>query len=531
MHRGEGVSSMKKPLVLLALVALVAAGFAQWVSLAVEAVHRDWIAQLGRQPGVRVLTSELDRGWLESEGEVGFELRGVPSVLFAAPLAWAGREGVRSRVGFVVHQRIEHGPLCLLDWLRQGAVGPPVIARIELTVEFDHEAQAELAAAFGRVAPLHAQLAVRVTGEADGPLDMPAVALRPQDVEAGAAPRWVGRLGVLQGHARWSRGGWSLDLAGEGLALAGPEIDLQIRGWQGRWVRTAGSARGEHGIAHASLVVRDAEARQRSLQLDDLHWTLDHAPEELGIDLLARTGRWNAQTFEDLRLGARWARELPPVKAQAPDASFAARMGLVSEIELDTLRLRVPEGPLEASGRLVFENAPEGSAGLQGDLLLTVPRTWGNRLLSVGEPGAGEPEPADAWLAEGWLTRDRTGLRTRLQWNADEVLANGRPIPTEPWWPQLASQPIATPPTPTAGEPLARAGQPPDRVGQRPDRTAGRSAAGAGERPERDVGANEAMPPSSLEARGSEPTRGPSLRRTETAPGSAHAPPPAAPLD
>ncbi len=452
----EGVPSMKKIVGFVLVLGLVLGAFAGWISFEVESAHQQWVARLEARPDLRVLSSRFDRGWLRSEAETRFELRGPAGAVFQAPLRWAGREDVRQRVGFLVDQTIEHGPLSLFRWLEGGAQGSPIVAYVDASVVLDQEAHSELSAAFGRLPSMRARVAVRASGEAGGPVTMQAAPLRPRDVAPGATPRWVGRFEGLRGDVQVRDGQVVLQLDFGGLQLAGPELDFEAERWSARWETSLapGPARAhsEHALADLSLELRpDGDAGEKlRLQISGAAWKSESDREALRWVGTAASSLWNDLALTGVRLDASWPRD--PAVGEEP-SSAAAELGFLPEWHIEQLEGRLADGPFLLAGelRLVAPASVPGmttppESAVHGDLELRFPRSLAETLL------VDHPERLEAWLAEGQIARDRDALRTRLMWNDRGWLANGLPLETEGWLDKLVPERVMAPAALAASE-------------------------------------------------------------------------------
>ena len=452
---------MKKALTALIGFGLVLATLALWVSFQVDRELRHFVAELEARPDIRVLGSHIDRGWLGSSSDTRFELRGGVGLAFVRPLEWAGREHVRERVGFRLEQQIEHGPISLWRWLQAGASGSPILAHLRVTLALDQESQAELAAAFGKLPPLKASLAIRASGEAHGRLAMPAAPLRPRDVEAGEAPRWAGRFEGLRGRLAVAERVVSVEVESGGLYLKGAELDFAALGWSARMVgpieEAASARRGEHTLRTGRLVLGagttmtpaalpDSDAGNEGsptgsdagtegsptsgFELEGLAWKSSEDGESLHLAATADRARWNATGLEELRLDLDWPKDPDAASREEPAPHWSGELGFQPELTIGTFEGHLAEGPFYVSGQLSFDppvGAPAGAPEILPDdvratLEIRVPEPWMRRILGEGD------DRLTAWLDAGHLGRDRGSLATRLQWTGRTLLANGLPF-------------------------------------------------------------------------------------------------------
>ncbi len=450
------------------------AGFSLWASLQVEAAHRQWVGMLEARPNLRVTETHFQRGWLDSIAQTRFELRGSAGETFQAPLEWAGRADVRKRVGFLVRQRIDHGPLGILAWFQEGAVGSPYLAVVDGSIELDQEAQSELSGAFGRLPAMRVRLPVRASGEALGQLSMPGGALRPRDVEPGEAPRWLGRFDGMNGHVRLAPGKAALQLRVPALELVGEELVVKAKGWEldvdlGR-LDTVGGATSEHRVAHLQVEVGleaespdDGAPPQRTrLALEEARWTVAGELDEGRLEGHAKRLVWNLLDLAAPVLEANWPR---PVAAD--DAATDGLFGFLREVEISRLAGDLTEGAFAARGTLRFPTGADAPSSLQpaqgtsdswvhGALQLEVPEAFVARVMT------GQEERVETWIGEGRIALMDGVLRTRLQWDASGWRANGQPLETTGWLERVAPTPRLARPTKPEPDPEELAETPAD---------------------------------------------------------------------
>ena len=480
---------MKKTLVCLTIVGLALAGYSLWVSLQVEERLRAGIAALEARPQVRVLGSHVERGWLSTESEVHFELRGVAGALFQAPLEWAGRETVRSRVGFRLEQHIDHGPSSLWHWLSTGAAGAPLLAHAEATLALDQESHAELAAAFGRLPAMRALVSVRSTGDADGRLSMGPVPLRPRDVEAGEAPRWTGRFRGLDGTLAVRAGELRIDLASDGIELNGPELHFAALGWTatslGGWLNTS-AGETTHTLRNGRLAVgpgadhvvwevaeatpapaasSDAQAEpvakpdaaaqgptpEALWGVEGLAWNSTNGDERLEVAAQLDRGRWNQTALEGVELEVAWPRVPVTPPGERPE-HWTEALGMAPAFTVGLLQGQVDEGPFAVSGELRFEGESE-SPGHLDELTADVP---GARARGLVAAHARRRRRAPGGLARGrrlrtWTPGAGHASRVGRSGHPRERARGGRPRAggapccptpkTRPRWPPPRTRP------------------------------------------------------------------------------------------
>lgn len=459
---------MKKSLIFTALLVLGLAGFSLWVSLQVEATNLDVVAQVEARPDVRVIESRFDRGWLQSTAETHLELRGAVGAAFQAPLEWAGRQDVRRRVGFVVSQRIDHGPMALWAWISEGAMGSPLLVISDGTVVMDQEAHSEVAAVFGKLPNATWRLRVRANRELAASFSMRATPLEPRDVEAGAAPRWVGTFAGLQGKLSVIADDLEMSLTSQGVDLAGSDFALDLDGWSGHWKGLLSQEEpiaGEHKLRGLQVHFRvpGVPDAGRRLSLQSAEWTTESDDDQLLVTLRSEEAGVDGLSLRGTRMVAIWPRD--PQVTPGEKSMTSRETGFLPELEIESLEGRLPEGPVLISGRLemiptasvpvdtaessndeseaaVSEAvAPESSSTLAGDLEVRFPERWVGRLFGD------DADRFTALLEEGQLARDGSRIRSRLMWNESGWLANGLPIETEGWldavFPPIPESPVA----------------------------------------------------------------------------------------
>ncbi|MBW2243004.1 MAG: DUF945 family protein [Deltaproteobacteria bacterium] len=418
---------MKKTLSVLLLLGLVFSGLSVWAGLRVEAIHQELIAALEEQPGVRVLGSAFERGFLGSTAETTFELRGAAGALFQRPLEWAGQENVRQRIGFRLEHQLDHGPTSLWSWMNAGAVGSPVVAHVHSTLTLDQEAWAEVAAAFGKLPAAKFYVQVAADGHVKGRLTMPAAELRPRDVEAGDTPRWVGQLEGLRAILEVTPKSdlLQVSLRSGGLHLGGSDMSLEVGEWTGQLEfplsESSQPSRSEHFIQKIALAwpapaegASDAAAQPTQIAFEGIAWTTESRPEELWVEAGFDQVRWNALEAADVRVGIEALRDLD-TDEPSPEASLATLLGFLPELNITALDGQTASGPFHVSGQIRFDElVDEGGSNLEGELELRLPGDWADALADEND------ELLGAWLDAGELERDGEGYLGDLRFEPTE---------------------------------------------------------------------------------------------------------------
>ncbi|MCP5055969.1 MAG: YdgA family protein [bacterium] len=425
---------MKKTLSVLLLLGLVASGLSVWAGLRVEAIHQEMIAALEERPQLRVLGSTFERGLLGSTAETTFELRGAAGELFQRPLAWAGQENVRQRIGFRLEHHIDHGPTSLWTWFSTGAVGPPIVAYVHSTLTLDQEAWSEVAAAFGKLPAAKFYVQVAADGHVKGRLSMPAAELRPRDVEAGDTPRWVGKLQALRAKLEVAPESdlLQVSLQAGGLQLAGSDMSLDLGEWTGQLgiplSESMRSVRSEHVIQKLALTWPTSEtgapegaaarptpaAQLTRIAVEGIAWTTEGRPEELWVEAGFDQVHWNALEAADVRVGFEALRDLDTDEA-SPEASLATLLGFLPELNITAIDGQTASGPFHVSGRIRFdESVGEGGSNLEGELELRLPGGWADALADEND------ELLGAWVDSGELERDGEGFLGDLRFEPTE---------------------------------------------------------------------------------------------------------------
>lgn len=380
---------------LLALGLLGGLGLASWTAWLAEARHRTLVDAIVRHEDVRLLDADYRAGWLRSRAETSLELRGPVGEGYAERLSEAGVADVRARVGLHVRHAIEHGPLPLWHWLREGALGAPVLARVATRVELDNETGSELAPVLGSLPPLDLEVVLRATGRAEGRLRVAPGRLvwrpvppEPEEKGGGAsqagAPAlpeplhidWRGLTATFVAKesgsaaerlsARVELPGLALDRAGRATRASDVHARLELRGLSGGAPELLWSAR----LGSLALGAVGAEA-QPGLLLEG--WVAS-GRLELGSPL--------AGTLETEVASLRTpAASLGPARAELVLRAARPGPGPAAEARLRRLTLATPEGEIRGEGRLHLAAAPEEASAaapafaerLGGKLALSAP--------------------------------------------------------------------------------------------------------------------------------------------------------------
>lgn len=411
----DGEHQMKKALLILLLLGLAFSGLSLWVGLRVEAIHHELIAALEQRSDLRVLASEFERGLLSSTAETSFELRGAAGALFQRPLEWAGQKNIRQRIGFRLVHHIDHGPTSLWTWFGAGAVGPPILAHVHTTVALDRETWSELTAAFGKLPPAQLQVSVAVDGHVRGWLSMPAAELQPRDVEAGATPRWIGRLAALRADLEIAPESDMLQVnfrAG-GLQLGGDAMLLEVGEWTSKLEIPLGDStlpsHAEHVIKKLVLAWPDLERGESTrIVLEGIAWTAEGDPNRLLIEAGFDQVQWNALEATDVRVGLEAFRD-PDLDELSPEAHLVSLLGFLPELSITDVEGQTPAGPFYLSGQIWYDpTVPEGESDLEGEIELRLPGGWADAL------AGGDEELVSAWVDAGELERDGDGYYSDL---------------------------------------------------------------------------------------------------------------------
>jgi|GEM_PF-3661828 len=216
----------------LALLLVAGGAAALWYAaasaLGAERAYTAFEHEVASAASARVIDSRFERGWLASRAETSLEVAGGAGLAFRALVASLGVEEPRARVGLRMSHAIEHGPLVLVDWIRGGMEGAPVLARVRSTLRFDHEAQRTLADAVGKVSGVTADTVVRRGGVASVRLAAPAQRLRAAGDGFAREVRFDGVSGTLDLTDGYRRVAGTIQLPG--LAARGLERVFAARG-------------------------------------------------------------------------------------------------------------------------------------------------------------------------------------------------------------------------------------------------------------------------------------------------------------
>lgn len=358
---------MKKFLLAVLLVTLAGlAGLTAWSRMRCQAAWQAGLAALAGTRNVAVLEEHFTPGWLASQGHVNLELRGAPGAAFRRRLQAAGQEDVRSRIGFMLGLHVEYGPALLWEWLRAGATGAPVLARIESTLRLDAETRADLGLVRGRVPGLQVSTRLPATGPGEillhlAPAHLEPSGTEPREGEESDATRWTLTWQGLDGHLHFGRdGAWLTGvLRSPGYRYASSNGALRIVGWSARldWRRD------ESGLPVGST--------QWQLQRLALRRTAgDPARAPRVVELSGLTGNQEMQVsgeqwWSDTQLVLGGARLGSTQLGLGPGTASVALRGL----DVARLKALLPlRGPgVAGTEELPTDQAPGGRAGASGD--------------------------------------------------------------------------------------------------------------------------------------------------------------------
>lgn len=464
---------MKKLLPALVVLGLLAyGGFAFHASRSAEDAYHRAVYSLSRHPGVRLLDSGYTRGWSRSTAVTAFELTGPAGQAFGERLRRAGVEGARHRVGFRLEHRVLHGPLAVLGWARAGAEGSPVVAVVDTTARFDRESEIELRQAFGDPPPLEIHARVRLSGVGEARLAAPAQPLRALPPQPGLAA-WQGVFHGLSGDAVFTSD--ALSLAGsfesdgleggsgpEGFAVRHLTIGLDLHRsspdgpWSGHLDLEAGRVELEGGavVLHELRLVEE-RGRRPAGPTRTVHVGLDAialaAGRRLGPGRMELVVRGADDAPAPGAHGGEPADEPPVGQALAPLG------GPGSVIELRALELDLPEGRLEARGRLAPSASPAPAAALLAPLAgvdLALEARAPEALL--GDLASSELRDGVAALRRHGLVRVEEGVvELRLELRGGVLRAHGEVVPIE----DLFGVPVLADASPAAGRSGAAQGR------------------------------------------------------------------------
>jgi hypothetical protein len=404
---------MKKLAILLIVVSVTLGAGVWWTGLRAQQEIRRVVAMLDAQSEIRVLETSYAPGWLESSATITFEVRGVAGAGFDSGLEALGHAESRERIGLRMAHEIEHGLIPFVDWVRAGAEGTPVVARVASRVVFDQETQAELREALGRFPELEAKLVVRASGVVEASFDMPPAPLRPRpDPEDPSSV--VGQFGGLHGSAVLAtvEGSAVGRFALPAIEIAGDQFRLEVTGvevlfdgardpsgvWVGsltqklaeasfahREVPSAPAAEPEsgalHGVGPPAPLDRILAAQGVALNLEsqvsgpflraavtvDMARATRDAPDLPGFvgqdaHLALLVEQVNAEV-----LGGLWlSDEIPGAPAADPPTGVSAPLEWLQKLapssprlEVTELRAQTPEGALLGSGEVRLEAAQQ----------------------------------------------------------------------------------------------------------------------------------------------------------------------------
>jgi hypothetical protein len=353
-----------------------------------------------------------------------------------------------------------------------------VLARIQTTTRFDRESETDLRHAYGEPPALQVRAVVRSSGVGEATLQMPGRALQARPPEPERV--WQGAFHGLTGDAVFTTDGLSLAGSLESGGLeggAGPDR-FEARGlqvsfdlhrpdpsaaWSGHLELGVASLRlGESGprieglrIAEERGVGPQGATRAVQVAVAGLETSENRTLGPGRLDLVIR-----GDAADALPLASDPGEEATPEGAPAPDEALAARAFAAlpalaaagAGVELRTLELATPEGPLQARGhvrpavvppRLVA--TPLGLlAGVDVRLELRAPEA-----LLTGWGGAALRDGVDGLREHGLVRVDQGVVETRLELREGVLRAHGEVVPLEP----LLGVPIAGLPAPSSPRP------------------------------------------------------------------------------
>jgi uncharacterized protein YdgA (DUF945 family) len=500
--------SRRRPLRVLLLLAVLswAAFYVLEASLRTERQYTAFVHQFASGQESRVLESHFERGWLRSRAKTSVEVAGGAGLAFRSAVEALGARDVRSRVGVIMTNEIEHGLLPLVEWAWAGFHGTPVLARVRSTIEIDQESQLALAESIGKLPPLEAQTVVRTAGQADTRFSIRGEHMKARGEGVEREGRWLGIDGTLEfSHGFRQITGrvhspglesagperrvslrelvWEFDLpAGEfpvgrmELSLAGLQLDsatsqgpsMAVEG-----LRLEGDSRLAGGNFGAHL-----DASAAGVSLDDERW----GPAKLRIALNDVDGEALRQIRRvGLRLGSHHesgaAGEIVAVAVGVPDSP--ARLSGGPRLAVEHFELTTPHGAVTGTGRFVLvatdgESDAEALASddslLRGELDVRLPapvleavadaRARGELAEAVDLDAAGFAAGVrgrrEAWIASlrsaGRLAAEGPLLTVHTSWLPRVAATDAAPI---------ARAPAATPPQPeAAAQPTVPAADP-----------------------------------------------------------------------
>lgn len=455
---------MKKVLlVMLVLVLIAAAGLTEWASVEAQKAYADWVNELAARPEIALLDTHYQSGWWVSNASTELEIRGDLGALFQHAMEGAGQKDVRSRIGFHLDHRIQHGLLPLWEWLRGGRKGLPVLDTIDTRVSFDGETESELQPVVGQVPSMLAETRVRMGGEAETALELPAVNLAWIPLKDGSRPSWTLHWQGLRGGL--VLGPQGITLAGQITApgfsfendrrkLVGTTLDATVdwvRNTSGWWVGRTGidahdlyeERRSSHGkgvVSHLGFQsltasgdshVRDGRFSVRLDVVADRLTLGTHAgaPFHLQMDVLG----------DDSASVPAGESEAPEVPEAASADSWRSILDHHPVLEVTSFSIGTPAGAVAGSGRLVLKpiqpaatppgaqaaasTSPPGTRIAAASLESRFPAALVDHSLA-GLPGGGSAP----LVKEGLLVPQDGSYQTHLALGPKGITANGKPV-------------------------------------------------------------------------------------------------------
>jgi len=453
---------MKKFILVLLLVGIAGfAGLSLWGSLRAKQAYRSLILAISDSPDMQVLETSYQQGWLESKAQIDVEIRGRLGALFQQWMEGLGRDEVRGRVGFRMHQTIEHGYVPLVDWLTGELKGTPTVGRVETHLELDKETQSEIASVIGRLPPASISTVIRASGIAESAFSIPAQRLEPQvagDQEGIWAARWEGLHGTAVYTTDFDHFATSLHSAGLEGGSAGSSFALRDLRWTADMVRDeSGLMVGEVSASVGSFRLSPREEGATGLEVEGWEMTQSNAVEAgsfgTALEVSVRAIRFGEHGFGpgevDLRLRNLDAHSLARLQSRSvggfpspsshgvtPATADEGEMGLLSglasrspQLEIRTLRLATPSGDVEAK---LYVDLDGSRPGLLENLftLLLVLRVEAELECPAEIADALYQEREEELLAlrsEGWILLDGDRYRSHLKLEGGQLLVNGIP--------------------------------------------------------------------------------------------------------
>jgi uncharacterized protein YdgA (DUF945 family) len=453
---------MKKFILVLLLVVIAGvAGVSLWGSLHAKQAYRSLILSISESPDMQVIETSYQQGWLQSKAQIDVEIRGRVGALFQQWMAGLGRDEVRGRVGFRMHQTIEHGYLPLMAWLTGELEGTPTVGRVETRLELDKETQSEIASVIGRLPPASISTVIRASGIAESALSIPAQSLEPQvagDQEALWAARWEGLHGTAVYTTDFDHFAASFHSAGLEGGSAGYNFALRNLQWTADMVRDeSGLMVGDVNALVGSFRVAPREEGAKGFEAEGWEVIQSNAVQAgsfgTALEVNVRAIRFGEHGFGpgavDLRLRNLDAHSLARLQgrsvggfpspssqevtpATADEGEMSLLSGLASrspQLEIRTLRLATPSGDVEAKLRIDLDGSQPGLLENLFTLLLVVqveaefecPAEIVDSLYQERE------EELLALRREGWILLDGERYRSHLKLDGGELLVNGIP--------------------------------------------------------------------------------------------------------